>query len=1025
MAVLEFRLLGPLQVLRGGETLDLGSRKQRALLALLLINRHRAVPIDRIVMALWGADAPDARRKDVWVYVSRLRKVLGDRSGDDDAILRRSGGGYVLDVPDESVDASRFERLVGEARRISASDPAAASLVLAEALALWEGDAIQEFSADGFAAAEVARWAELRLVALELRVSADMAWKDPDAVIPEIQALARRHPLRPELTASLMIALYRRGRQAEALQAYRRFAQALGSELGLDPPAELQLLEERILLDAPLEPSDAPHVVHSTLPAPIATFIGRTAPLDTLAELTDGHRLVTITGAGGIGKTSLAAEFGRRTSLRYEDVAMIDLTRAEAAEDIVGLLAEALRVHAEGRNVMDALIARIGTRRVLAILDNCDPVARDAAGVARRLLERAPGLCVLATSRVLLGVDGERVFELAPMGTSPGGEAEELLTDRVALLGDAVAGAVTPAELRQMCARTAGFPLLIELAASQLRAFSPAEVVAALDDQTAVLASPGRDGPERHRDTRANIAWSERLLSPASAALLRRLAVFCSSFTLEAVAAVAGFAPPEANSARVELRGLVDASLVVADRGSPSRYRLLEPVHHFAWLRLVEEGEAAEAAQRHAAHYLEVFDDAEHVTQTAEGLAALRPDGANLEAAIRFLLDRGDTEAAQTAAARAVPFWRLSEDALATLPFVEHVLAADARPTKARAALLHHAGPTFGLVRGRDFWYGAIVAELRAIAGVLDDAEVGAWLLRREADQASWQGDPNEAIPLFEQAIAQCEEVGLGSEAVACCHNLAWYLYWLPDRLDETEAVLDRWQTAAAASGLARDVLSSRVVRCWIALSRSDHALVESLCAEVAEALRALGDHRLAATLSQQLAVNSLRLGDLERAEGRATTALEGLEEMGMVLFSSEWRLFRAAIRVRLGHGQGAIADMIAACEALAGIADAEATATALAVLGRALVTIAPEQAATVLACHAAHGQPWMLGVVPRFFVPALDDRIGHPRATLRRTLGSESVDAAERQGAGMDPHSAYAETAERLAAIAAGTPEQ
>ncbi|HSF85736.1 MAG TPA: BTAD domain-containing putative transcriptional regulator [Acidimicrobiia bacterium] len=1023
MVGLDFKLLGPLQVLRDGTQLDIGSRKQRALLALLLVNRRQIVSSDIIVMALWGADAPEARRNDVYVYMSRLRKALGGEPGEATPLLRREAGGYAIDIAESDVDAGRFMGMLAEARRLHESDPTAASLVLSDALALWEGDALQEFAADDFAAPAIKGLEEAYLAAIELRIRCDMAWKDTDELIPEIKALVSRFPLRPELTASLMMALYRRGRQADALQAYQRLANALGEELGIEPPQELQRLEEHILLDRDVSTEGAVPMVRNGMPEPIAAFVGRDEELADLSRLVEAHRLVTITGAGGLGKTSLAVEFGRRVALRYEDAVLVDLTLVEATGDVFGALAAELRCVLDGQDAADAVVARLGKRRVLVILDNCEPVRSEAAHAAVQLLQRAPGLRILATSRVVLGVDGESVYRLAPLDVNDGGDAQRLLADRIQLVGRDGAGNLVDGELDKLAEGTAGFPLLIELAAAQLRTFSAAEVIAAMDEPLTAFVSSERIGPERHRDLRANIGWSERLLSPESAALLRRMAIFRSSFALAAVAPVAGFAPLETGDVRTELRRLVDASLVVVDRGSSTRFRMLEPVRQYAWGRLEEEGEVGVVADRHSGYFAELFAGSRVEVEAGKGIDVLDSDAANLEAAMRHLLKIGEVEGAQRMAAEAMWFWDAAESSRAVLPLIEQVLAADTTPSKPRARLLHLASPRIALVRGRDWMYGAMLDELRTTAGALRDPAVDAWVLRREADAVPAAASWGELIAAHEAAIAASMDTGQPVEALMSLHNYAWALSShaansrdsaaRADCLDAAEAVVDRYAELAETMGFVRDVVIADMVRAWIALSRGQHQLAERLSAHAADGMRSLGEHRRAATMSQPLALSAFAQGDPGRTLRHLHTAIDALDDLGMLVFAADWRFFRALVLVDLGRIDEAVAELVQACALVGSLVDSDLSKGALPLLGRALIPIDAEMAVVALACGEQHrgARPW----------PVLRDwdaRNNDPLKTLRDGLDPVVFATAAERGFAMKPPAVYAESATRLAGL-------
>jgi DNA-binding SARP family transcriptional activator/DNA-binding beta-propeller fold protein YncE/ABC-type branched-subunit amino acid transport system substrate-binding protein len=288
-ALIEFRLLGPVEVVDGERRLDLGAPKQRALLAILLLHRGELVSADRLVDELWGEQPPSAAAKNVQVYVSRLRKALGD------GVLVTRGSGYALEPAPEAVDLDRFERLVESGRDLlAASDARGAARTLRAALELWRGRPLADFAHESFAQTEIARLEELRLAALEDRVEADLALGRHAALVPELEALVREQPLRERLRGALMLALYRCGRQSEALDVYRAMRRALVEELGLEPSPPLQRLQRAILAHDPeLEPP--PTAVRAAamrragwwLVAAGAVLAGAAAPA-TAVELTRG-----------------------------------------------------------------------------------------------------------------------------------------------------------------------------------------------------------------------------------------------------------------------------------------------------------------------------------------------------------------------------------------------------------------------------------------------------------------------------------------------------------------------------------------------------------------------------------------------------------------------------------------------------------------------------------------------------------------------------------------------------------------
>ena len=244
--MLEFRILGPLDVVDDDRTVELGGARQRAVLAILLLHRGETVPVDRIVDLMWGEQSPATAVKTVQVYVSHLRRALVED------VLVSSRGGYALAVDAERVDALRFERLVDEGRAALAGDDAArAAALLRSALALWRGPVLGDLAYERFAQDEVARLEELRLTAVEERIDADLHLGRHVELVAELEGLVREHPLRERLRAQHMLALYRSGRQADALESMREARRSLVDELGLEPGRELRELEQAILAQDP------------------------------------------------------------------------------------------------------------------------------------------------------------------------------------------------------------------------------------------------------------------------------------------------------------------------------------------------------------------------------------------------------------------------------------------------------------------------------------------------------------------------------------------------------------------------------------------------------------------------------------------------------------------------------------------------------------------------------------------------------------------------------------------------------
>ena len=250
---MDFRILGPLEVFEDGRPLLVTSARQRALLALLIVNANRVLTPDRIIDELWGEASPDSGVKAVVFHVGRLRQVLEPEraKGEPGSVLVTESAGYLLAADPESIDAARFEQLATEGRGLLAQDPEAASIKLQDALSQWRGDALVDFTYESLAQPEIRRLHELRLRTTEDRLDADLQLGRHDAVIGELEGLVGDNPLRKRLRGQLMLALYRCGRQAEALRICQAGRLLLGKELGIELSAELRQLEELILRQDP------------------------------------------------------------------------------------------------------------------------------------------------------------------------------------------------------------------------------------------------------------------------------------------------------------------------------------------------------------------------------------------------------------------------------------------------------------------------------------------------------------------------------------------------------------------------------------------------------------------------------------------------------------------------------------------------------------------------------------------------------------------------------------------------------
>ncbi|MEU7831073.1 BTAD domain-containing putative transcriptional regulator [Nonomuraea sp. NPDC049129] len=837
---MRFGVLGPLSVWTpAGQPVQVPEAKVRALLADLLAHRGRPVSTDRLIEDLWGdrppADAPAALR----VKVSQLRRALGDRS-----LVAFRPPGYLLAVDAEEVDAGLFESLLARAGR--SDDARVRQALLTEALGLWRGAPYAEFG--DFARAAVDRLEEQRLVALEELAETRLELGDHGALAAELAELVTAHPLRERLRAAHLRALYRAGRQSEALAGYAQLRGLLAEELGIDPAPELTALHAAILrqdpiLDPPALPMDPTHShppaplgapqgsgpagslagpPATNLPAPLTELIGRDAEVAEVRSLLRAGRLVTLTGPGGVGKTRLALEAAAEPGRPFPGgVWLVELASATSPTDgvVAEVVATVLGVRDDSPgSVVDRLAAALRTSATLLVLDNCEHVVDQVAELAERLLRAAPELRVLATSQESLRVPGEVLWSVPPLGPEA---AARLLAARAGIGPD-------DDGVAEICARLDGIPLALELAATRLRALTPRRLAARLDDRFRVLATGHRGAPARQRTLRAMIDWSWELLTDGERVVLRRLAVHADGCTLEAAEAIC--AEPGLDVLDLLAR-LMDRSLVVRTPGG--RYRLLESVAAYCLERLSEAGETEAVRLRHAHHHADLAERAEPGLRGPEQrhwLALLDADAANLRAAIETSLRRGATDV---------------------------------------AVRLVNALAWYWVLRGR---LGEGQRTLEAVLAAADDAQARVWLAGLR--MLSGQG----RAPGVEQLPAAITDPVRRARAR---WFLAFTLYGYDDpvvtdalldgALESFLALDDRWGTAAALSLRARR-----------ALLRGDLAALRQDGEQGLELFREVGDRWGEMRAAENLGTLAEITGDYVRAADLRRDGLRGAEELGL-----------------------------------------------------------------------------------------------------------------------------------------------
>ncbi|MFE2044459.1 BTAD domain-containing putative transcriptional regulator [Streptomyces sp. NPDC059477] len=655
---MRFGVLGETAVWTGaGQPVRVPELKVRALLASLLAHAGRPVATARLIDDLWGDEPPGNPARALQAKVSQLRAALDTAEPGARELVVTRAPGYALTLAPGSLDAHRFADLVARAR----TEPdTIRSGTLAEALALWRGPALADFADEPFARATAARLEEERLAAEELLAETRLELGQDTALLADLGELIARHPLRERLRAVQFRALYRVGRQGEALAGYEDLRRRLSGELGLDPSPALAALHTAMLrqdpeLDAPEKPratpAPEPSAPRTNLPAPPLTpLVGRDEAVGDLTRLLAERRLVTLTGPGGVGKTRLALAVVAELGGRYPDGEwLVELAGADRRPAGSAALAEttavALGLRDDGTwgqrppgepdpGAAGRLARALTDRRLLLVLDNCEHVVDEAAALVELLLRAVPGLTVLTTGQEPLALAGETLWSVPPL--APAGALELFAARAAAAAPGFVLDGSNRAAAEAVCHRLDGIPLALELAATRVRALGVHRLLERLDDRFRLLTAGSRGAPARQRTLRAMIDWSWELLSGPERAVLRRLAAHAEGCTLEAAEDVCAGGDVAAEDVLGILARLIDRSLVtVAPDGS--RYRLLESVAAYCLQRLDEADERTSVQARHLAHYRDLAVAAEPQLRGPGQLPALHrldAEGANLRTAL-------------------------------------------------------------------------------------------------------------------------------------------------------------------------------------------------------------------------------------------------------------------------------------------------------------------------------------------------------------------------------------------------------
>lgn len=887
---MELHILGPVEVVADGRAIALGPPKQRAVLVELLRARG-AVARERLIASLWRDEPPKSAVGSLQVYIHGLRRALGERR------IETVGAAYRLRLDDgDRVDADEFTRLVDRARTALVYERAADAVNdVVAALELWRGAALADVAELGELSTFAGELEERRIEALELRNDAWLELGRHDLVLDEIERLVAAEPYRERLRAQQILALYRDGRQADALTAYRATRDAWDEELGIEPTPALRELERAVLRqdEALAGPDRVERSERRPLPQPPTPLVGRRLEIASVAALLRGRaRLVTLVGAGGTGKTRVALAVAAELELEFgEGAVFVDLSPIDDPELLVTTIAAALDVGA------DALGEHLASRNLLLVLDNLEQIV-DAAGDIGALLNAAPRLRVLATSRTPLRLAAEHEYPVQPLPVPrPGAAADELARNEAVQLFVTRAHAAgvelsVGDDVAALCRRLDGLPLALELAAARTKLLGPAEILERIERDVSLLASSTRDVPRRQATLAATIQWSLDLLGDDERRAFGRLGVFAGGFTVDSAAHVGVDLDA--------LASLVDKSLLQRREG---RFAMLETVRSFA-IELLDDDIRRMHAEWLTALAERVESQVISDADTAALLDELEHELDNIRTALAWTIDAREVELALRLASATRSIWEIRGRLREGASWLERVLAVAGDEHPELRAKVHGFAGVAAFRRGALDAADVHWQTMLALFQQLGDREGIGRGLSDVGTLAAARGEWEQSRELLERAAAVFRELGERKRLAVVLGNLGHVAGHVGDfeggialtmeALELERELGDRMRTAISLNNLGS-----------FAAETGEHEEARRWLGECAEVALAIGYHEVIAHALVTHAKIALTEGDAAEAARVAAAADVVFADLGSEMPGVEGERFKELkdeVRAALGQ---------------------------------------------------------------------------------------------------------------------------